>query len=114
MKRHGFTIIELLIAMGLFAILISVVSGIFVRSLRAQRVTVALIAANNNASLAIEQMAREIRTGQSFSAVIDQLRFINAKGETVTYRWNDTDQTLEPLFADGFFAQSTRLVQAIC
>ena len=57
----GFTLVELLVAIGVFSILISVAVGTFARALRTQRQTAALIAANSNASLVLEQMAREIR-----------------------------------------------------
>lgn len=90
-KREGFTIVELLVAITLFSIAVSVAIGGFVRALRTQRQLVALIAANSNASLAIEQMAREIRTGTDFVCIggsigCSELKFNNANGESVTYR----------------------------
>ena len=83
--------VELLVAMGVFAILISLVTGVFVRSLRTQRATVALIAAASNAELSIEQIMREIRLGQGFpeSNTYSALTFTNAKGQLVTYSWNN-------------------------
>lgn len=86
----GFTVVELLVAMAVFASLITISSGVFIRSLRTQRVIVALIAANSNAGLAMEQMMREIRTGSGFSTNQSSLTFTNAKGQMVIYRWNDT------------------------
>ena len=56
--RNGFTLPELLVAMGLFLIVISIVAGAFVNSLRTQRATVELIAVNDNISLLLEQIAR--------------------------------------------------------
>lgn len=93
--RSGFTIAELIVAMGIFVILISIATGSFIRVLRAQRTTVALLAANSNASLAMEQMSREIRTGGTFSTVNNELHFTNAKNETVTYRLNSATEKLE-------------------
>lgn len=81
--------VELLVAMAVFASLISISSGVFIRSLRTQRVIVALISANSNAGLAMEQMMREIRTGSGFSTNQSSLTFTNAKGQVITYRWND-------------------------
>lgn len=92
--RKGFTLVELLVAIALFSIAISIAVGGFVRALRTQRQLVALISANSNASLAIEQMAREIRTGTNFSCPNcgtshDALSFKNASGENVTYALSD-------------------------
>src|SRR4051812_39727119 len=91
--RQGFTLVELLVAITLFSIAISIAIGGFVRALRTQRELISLIAANSNASLAIEQMAREIRTGTSFdyvgcgeaAKICDGLTFKNANDEIVTY-----------------------------
>jgi len=89
-NKKGFTMVELLVAMTLFIVFIVIASGSFIRALRTQRAIVALIAANDNASLSIEQMAREIRTGASFSSPNgNDLDFINAYNIQVTYRLNN-------------------------
>ncbi|MFA5083928.1 MAG: type II secretion system protein [Candidatus Paceibacterota bacterium] len=93
--KNGFTIIELLVAMSLFIVFIVIASGSFVRALRTQRAIVSLIAANDNASLAIEQMAREIRTGSNFSLSGNDLIFVNAKNIQVTYKLDATTNTIE-------------------
>jgi len=86
--RGGFTLVELLVAMGIFIVVLGIVTSIFLGALRTQRAMVALMAANDNASLALEQMAREIRTGTSFPAAgtMNQLQFVNANGKTVLYQ----------------------------
>lgn len=84
--RHaGFTLIELMVAMGLFVIVIGISSGTFIRSLRTQRQVVALMAANDNASFTLEQMTREIRTGTAFVSSGSVLSFVNDSDETVEY-----------------------------
>lgn len=93
--RRGFTIAELIVSMGVFLILISIATGSFIQVLRTQRATVSLLAANANASLAMEQISREIRTGGSFSYINDELRFINARGESVIYRVNSSTGKIE-------------------
>ena len=90
-SRYAFTFAELLVAMGLFSVAVSIAVGGFVQALRTQRRVIALIAANSNASLAIEQIAREIRTGTNFECVggivtCSELRFRNAEGDTAIYR----------------------------
>ena len=86
--RKGFTIVELLVSIGLFGIIVSIAMGGFVRALRTQRQIVALITASSNASLVIEQISREIRTGFDFcqaSCAPQSLNFKNSRGETVVY-----------------------------
>ncbi len=92
--RAGFTLVELLVAITLFSIVISIAVGGFVRALRTQRQIISLIAANSNASLAIEQMARELRTGKNLvcdngARFCDALTFQNADNDTVVYLVED-------------------------
>ncbi|KKW47354.1 MAG: hypothetical protein A2128_02225 [Candidatus Liptonbacteria bacterium GWC1_60_9] len=94
-SRKGFTMIELIVAMGIFLILIAAATSGFVQALRTQRAIVALMAANDNASSVLEQMAREIRVGYNFQTNTseDELTFVNAYNEIVTYRLDN--QTIE-------------------
>jgi prepilin-type N-terminal cleavage/methylation domain-containing protein len=86
-KNRGFTIVELLVSMTLFLIVTTIAVGSFVRALRAQQAIVGLIAVNDNTSLTLEQMAREIRTGIDFSTQgEDALIFTNTFEEQVTYQ----------------------------
>lgn len=108
--KKGFTLVESLVAVGLFSILVAVAWGGFVNALRTQREVTAMISAQSNAGLALEQMAREIRTGYLFchdpgssvpnltcasSCTVEAngawkcdntLDFFNAASEEVTYR----------------------------
>lgn len=83
--KKGFTLIELMVAMSLFVIVVGIASGTFVNALRTQRNVVALMAANDNASLTLEQMIREIRTGKGFSGSGTSLSFTNDADEQVVY-----------------------------
>ena len=88
--------VELLVAMSLFIIFVVIASGSFIRALRTQRAIVALIAANDNVSLSLEQMVREIRTGSNFSSSANSnLTFTNAYGIQVTYQLNSETMTIE-------------------
>jgi len=64
--KRGFTLIEMLVALSLFVTVITIAVTSFITALRSQRQLAALLAANNNMSLTLEQMAREIRTGYNF------------------------------------------------
>lgn len=87
----GFTMIELLVAMTLFSILMGIAAASFVKAIRTQRAIVALMAVNDNASLTLEQMTREMRTGYNFSisAGNDAIQFVNANNEIVSYRLHE-------------------------
>ncbi len=94
----GFTLIELVVSMAIFIVILTIAVGGFVGALRSQRQVAALISANNNVSLALEQMAREIRTGRNFcypSCAAGELAFTNARGELVTYRKSPSGATIE-------------------
>lgn len=65
-SRRGFTLIELIVAIALFSIAIAIAAGGFTNALRTQRQVAALISAQSNASLVLEQVAREVRTGYLF------------------------------------------------
>lgn len=94
-SSRAFTLVEMLIAIGLFSIVITIAMGGFVRALRSQRQIVALIAANSNVSLVMEQMSREMRTGYYFCedtliASCDfennsNISFLNGRGENIVY-----------------------------
>ncbi|MDP3880997.1 MAG: type II secretion system protein [bacterium] len=86
-RHRGFTIVELLVAMSIFAIVLTTTSISFIGSLRSQRAATKLIEANENASITIERIAREIRTGTSFLVSSDRTRlsFINAREDSVVY-----------------------------
>lgn len=102
---RGFTMIELLIAIAVFSIIIGVVSGIFISSLRTSRTTLALISANTDGELALDKMSRLIRKGWGDSFFIPTsnssnncLSFRygdNNNSGYVTYRWNSAKKTLE-------------------
>ncbi|MBI4160235.1 type II secretion system protein [Candidatus Wolfebacteria bacterium] len=101
---RGFTIIELLVAMTIFSIVVTTAIGIFVRGIRTQRAIVSFMEINDNASLALEQMMREMRTGKDFNRISEEeIRFTNADGKSVSYRKNnDVLERGEPNEAGDF------------
>ncbi len=64
--KKGFTLIEMLVTVSLFAIIVTIAIGGFVNAERTQRQVSSLISAQSNISLALEQMARQVRTGYLF------------------------------------------------
>ncbi len=93
--RKGFTLVELIVAVGLFLTIVAIAVGSFIQSLRAQRQISGLILAQSNVVLVLEQMTREIRTGFDFCSGGNsscsgptELVFTNAFNETIDYRLN--------------------------
>lgn len=94
--NFGFTLAELLVAMSLFIIFISIATAGFISALKNQRIAVALMAANDSVSLSLEQMAREMRTGIGFRVINSgQIEFLNAERNIVSYRLNANNGTIE-------------------
>gem|GEM_PF-966229 len=65
----GFTLVELIVAIGVFISVLTIAVAVFIGALRAQRFLMRVIAVNNNAGIVMEQMAREMRTGYNFSGL---------------------------------------------
>ncbi len=88
--NNGFTLVELMVAMGIFVVLMSIAAGGFINALRNQRLVMALMAANDNVSLTMEQMAREIRTGYNFSKISnEEFQFVNSYNQVIWYKLNN-------------------------
>ncbi|MDI6821188.1 MAG: type II secretion system protein [Patescibacteria group bacterium] len=123
-NRKGFTVIELVVAIAVFSVAMSLIVGAFIQALKAQRMTNSLMGLNSNASLIFEQMAREIRTGYNFDLTdnsnvcgndgatsrFNSLEFTRPRGNgttTVAYRWNGTTNAIDRREGDGIFAPLT-------
>lgn len=88
-KQTGFTLIELIVAIGIFGLVVTMTVSIFVVALISQRRIISLRNIEDSARFALESMAREIRTGKNFGGGVNSLSFTNAKGESVIYRLNN-------------------------
>jgi prepilin-type N-terminal cleavage/methylation domain-containing protein len=95
--RKGFTLVELIVAMSVFLVAITIAVGAFVRAIRTQRAVNHLLSVNSNMSLVVERMAREIRTGYEFNLndipgggctdnQVEELAFTNSRANSVFYR----------------------------
>lgn len=73
----------------MFIVLVGLASGVFIQTLRTQRIVTSLSVTMNDVAFVIETIAREIRTGSSFnntSGEVDTLQFINDDGDEVSYK----------------------------
>ncbi|HUY62400.1 MAG TPA: type II secretion system protein [Candidatus Paceibacterota bacterium] len=61
--RSGFTLIELMVAVGLFAVVMTIATGAYLIMIGADREAHAVTTGINNLSFALEDMTRTIRTG---------------------------------------------------
>lgn len=110
-KQNGFTLVELMVAISVFSVAISLSSGAFVNAIKAQRTLNHLMAVNSDASLVFEQLAREIRTGYDFNVQSsipdcgpdpglnrkrgDQLKFTRSRDNIdVTYKWDNLNKMI--------------------
>lgn len=67
-SRHsGYTLIELIVAVGLFALVMTLASGGYLMMIAANRQAQAVTTGVNNLSFALETMTRTIRTGSNYS-----------------------------------------------
>lgn len=100
-SRQGFTLVETLVAASIFVALTTIAVGAFVQALKSQRYLTSIMALENNVGSAIEQMARELRTGYGFcpqndpdapeACVVDNLLFVdfvNYAGIPTRFGWN--------------------------
>ncbi|MEK7465168.1 MAG: type II secretion system protein [Patescibacteria group bacterium] len=128
-KKNGFTIVELLVALSVFVAVLGLVTGGFMQSIRTQRSVAAMIAVNNNMSLVLEQIAREIRAGRNFCHTVDpnalphptcttrfpaigddNIEFQRMRGNelvTVAYRYNIASTSIERKEGGGEFKAIT-------
>lgn len=84
-RNKGFTLIELIVAMAIFIIVISLVVSLLMTSLKGQRRVVAIQDVQDNARYLLEFMAKEIRMSEIDSSTYYTLTLKRADGETVTY-----------------------------
>lgn len=95
-QKNGFTLVELMVAVSVFSVAVTLSTGAFVRAIKTQRILTHLMSVNSNSSLVIEQLAREMRTGYNFSLTKinsadcnDSITFNRSTdGILTTYRWS--------------------------
>lgn len=74
-KQHGTTLVEVLIAIGIFSIFLAVAIGGFIQALSNQRIALKLMASTDNMSMTLEQISREVRVGKTFESIPSGFQF---------------------------------------
>lgn len=89
-ENKGFTLIEMMVALGIFVIALTISLGAVLKFKDVQRSTAAINQVQENLRFGLEHMAKEMRTGKNFSCSNcnggDNVAFTNAKGENVSYK----------------------------
>lgn len=104
--KQGFTLIEMVVSIGLFTIVLFIATSAFLNVVNADRKSRAVRVAADNLNLALEDMQRRIRTGSYYycgtggdtaQVVSDTcvnnnstFSFTEQNGTRTTYTWNGT------------------------
>jgi len=101
--ERGFTLIELMTALSIFAIVMTISMGSILGIFDANRKSRSLKTVTNNLNLSLESMSKEIRFGSNYhcgsngqstnpqncSSGDDYFTFLSSDGQQVTYRLNN-------------------------
>lgn len=93
--QYGFTLIEVMVAVSVFAIILTVGIGSLLTINNAYRKSQTERVVIDSLSFAVESMARELRTGYNYTCagVCDPsgsptIKFINSDGDTIAYSFD--------------------------
>lgn len=89
-RFSGFSLIELIVAVGIFSITATFAMGTLLTLTNAQRKAAALQSAFDNVRFAIEAMAKDMRTGTTYQCVgtgypCAGFSYINSNGDAIVY-----------------------------
>jgi prepilin-type N-terminal cleavage/methylation domain-containing protein len=102
--KRGFTLIEVLVSVGIFLMTMIAISQIFITVIRSERVAYALLNSENNIRNNVELMAKTIRMGKNFDQVLlmssggKELCFdyyLDNEWPKLCYKFDDLSQRLE-------------------
>lgn len=84
MKKQGFSLIEIMVSLAIFAIVVVVATGALLTTIDATKKAQATQTVLTNLNLALEGMTREIRTGSDYVVSVDgkSISFLDKGGVT--------------------------------
>jgi prepilin-type N-terminal cleavage/methylation domain-containing protein len=65
-RRNGYTLVELMVSIGIFAIIMVLVAGVYVMIINASREAQGVSTAVDSVSFSLQYMTQEIRTGTAY------------------------------------------------
>ncbi len=83
--KSGFTLIELMVAVSLFAVVMMLASGAYLVMISVSRQAQGIATGTNNISFALESMTRAIENGTGYGGNSSSFTFTSASGASVTY-----------------------------
>ncbi len=111
MKNRGFTLIELMVSVAIFAVIMVISLGALLSISTADKKAENIASVMNNLNFAVESMTRNIRTGYNYycqasgGADVDgdcttspgatYIKFTAANGDAVTYRYSNDATTCQ-------------------
>lgn len=84
-RTRGYTLVELMVAVGLFALIMTLAAGAYLMMISYNRHAQAISTGINNLSFALETMTRDIRTGTGYTSNGSTISFTNSGGVAVSY-----------------------------
>lgn len=118
-QRSGFTLIEMIVSVGLFAAVMLVATGAYLSLISLDRKARATNDLVTNLNFAIDTMEREVRAGNSFACGSGSgtpncggtggtsFTFVNDQGQTVTYRLDSTHHSIGQCIGAGACTDGT-------
>jgi len=95
-QQSGYTLVELIVAVGLFAFVMTLSSGAYLMMIGLNRQAQGIATGIDDLSFALETMTRDIRTGSAYSCGgigdcdgMSSFSFVNRHGVSVTYSLSD-------------------------
>lgn len=99
MKEKGFTLFEMIVAVGIFTVVVVIAVSSMLSLTASERKAITLQNTQDNLRFAVEAMAKEMRTGEGFPldsvSGNDEIIYRTARGQIVSYRLNNTLHGIE-------------------
>lgn len=118
-KDKGLTMLELLVAMAIFSIVITIVVSLFMTALKGYRKNLALQNIQDNARFLLDFIAKELRMATINSGTSSSLNITRSDGTAVTYSFGGgnltrtTSETSGPINSEKIIVNGSFYVSGI-
>lgn len=93
-SKRGFVLVEVIVAVFLFSIVMSISIGSIISAFDVNRKTQSLKSMMNNLNQAVDEMTKALAVGKEYTGGGDTITFISQYGDTVTYLWDDESNSI--------------------